>query len=99
MRNIKNLMKVASVVGDDEKILMDLYKDLGEYLGITSDKSECNPKLAVIGRKFRYSTDAEQVLKELGYKKIDAFNYADLQNGIYVVIESEGSGWVICENK
>ena len=31
MKNIKNLMKVAAVVGDEEKILRDLYEDLGEY--------------------------------------------------------------------
>ena len=101
MKNIKNLMKVATIVGDDEKVLRDLYEDLGEYLGLNSSNNTVknNPKMSVIGRKFNYSTDAKEVLRKLKYEKIDTFNFADLNNGIYVVIEYEGDKCVVRENK
>lgn len=101
MKNIKNLMKVAAVVGDEEKILRDLYEDLGEYLGVagSNNTTALNPKLSVIGRKFKYATDAEKVLKKLGYKYIGASRFVDLENDIYVYIEFEEGRCVIRENK
>ena len=99
---MKNLMKVATVLGDDEKVLIDLYKDLGEYLGLGSTISEkTNPKLSIIGRKFNHISEIRAILEKLGYEQVNRTNYALIEEGIYISIEynKNEDNYIVRENK
>ena len=102
MKNMRNLMKVATVLGDDEKTLQDLYEDLREYLGLGSTvSSETNPKLAVIGRKFNHISEIRDILEKLGYEQVNRTNYALIEEGIYISIEynKNEDNYIVRENK
>ena len=103
MKNIKNLMKVAAVVGDGEKILRDLYEDLGEYLGAggSNNTTAPNPKLSVIGRKFNHISEIRDILEKLGYEQVNRTNYALIEEGIYISIEynKNEDNYIVRENK
>ena len=83
MKNMRNLMKVATVLGDDEKTLQDLYEDLREYLGLGSTvSSETNPKQSIIGKKFNHISEIRAILEKLGYEQVNRTNYALIEAGM-----------------